>query len=252
MAMTPQMMQMAQQAMMAQQMQMQMMQMMGCFQDQQQQQQSIDQAPAEPKGKGKSKASQPKKELEVPAALRMEPEKYAKLVEFMDSYDFNEHHKERLMAAMVTRMDTFMPDLETLAMAMGGARKEAGGSEAALLVALIKQIEDGEFKPRDEKDRALFRRAKEIKEEAIAANAAIKNLKQGSVRERFLAQQRAAAKETECNRQPSPRGKGRGRSGSRSRSRGNRGRSRSFSRDRRDRRGRSRSNSRGRRPRDRR
>merc|ERR1719359_2237718 len=108
----------------------------------------------------------------------------------MESYPcFNEHHKERLAAAMATRMDTFMPDLETLQMAMGGARKEAGGSEAALLVALIKQMEDGEFRARDEKDRALFRRAKEIKEEAIAANNLIKN-KQGSVRERFLAQQK--------------------------------------------------------------
>merc|ERR1712118_483667 len=112
------------------------------------QQQLQDQDAAESsKAKGKGK---PKKDLKIPPELKEDSEKWEKIHEFMETYDcFNDHHKERLMAAMVCRMDTFMADLETLMMAMGGAKK-AGGSEAALLVSLIKQMEDGEFKARDE------------------------------------------------------------------------------------------------------
>merc|ERR1719198_420575 len=193
--------------MMAQQMQFQQ-QMMEAQDMQQEQEQNTMQAQ---KGKGKGK---PKKVLEIPASLVANPEKMKQLDAFMESYpSFEDRHKERLMASMATRIDTFDEDLETLYMAMGGARSPAG-----LLVGILKTMEDGEFKPRDAESRAQFRRAKELKAEAVEAQSALEGT--GSIREKFMKQQKAHNKELEAKRRsPSPRQK-RGRSDSRDRRRG--------------------------------
>merc|ERR1711904_197424 len=68
-----------------------------------------------------------------------------------------------------------MKKLDTFYMAMGGAR-----NPAALLVGIVKTMEDGEFKPRDAESRAQFRRAKELKQEAVEAQQALKGT--GSIR----------------------------------------------------------------------
>jgi len=234
-------------AMMAQQMQFQL-QMMSFWQCQQQQ--DLEQMLVEPKVKEKCLT---KKQLDVPAKFQQHTKKYDTLSQFMESCRLEDKHKERLMVAMAERFDTFQEDLETLQMAMGGARKFAGGSEAALLVSLVKQMEDGEFMPRDEKDRAVFRRAKEIKEEAIAANSLIKL--GGSVREKFLAQQRVHSQEMVASRERahSPRSRSHGnKRRSRSRSHGQRHSRHEQSRSCGSRGCRDRSSSRGRRGRDRR
>merc|ERR1719487_1518799 len=170
------------------------------------------------KGKGKSK---PSKVLTIPPPLQANPEKMKMLDKFMEAFPFEDRHKERLMASMATRIDTFEEDLETLYMAMGGAR-----NPAALLVGIVKTMEDGEFKPRDAESRAQFRRAKELKEEAVEAQKVIKGT--GSIRQRYMAQQKKHSIQLEANRRsPSPEdrrdNRRRGRSRSRSRSRGGRG-----------------------------
>merc|ERR1719353_841615 len=143
-------------------------------------------------GKGKSKGP-PKKQLEIPPSLVANPEKMKLLDGFLDAFPFEDRHKERLMASMATRIDTFEEDVETLYMAMGGAR-----NPCALLVGILKTMEDGEFKPRDAESRAQFRRAKELKQEALEANNQIKGT--GSVREKFLAQQKRHNQQLEANR----------------------------------------------------
>lgn len=182
-------------------------------------------------GKGKSKGP-PKKQLEIPPPLVANPEKMKLLDTFLDAFPFEDRHRERLMASMASRIDSFEEDVETLFMAMGGAR-----NPAALLTGIVKTMEDGEFKPRDEESRAQFRRAKELKQEALAAQAVVvKGV--GSVREKFLQQQKRHNKELETNRAADEErkgkkgGKGRGRSSSRDRGRRSRSRSRRRSRSR--------------------
>lgn len=150
--------------------------------------------------------------LPCPPALQRETALYEKLCDFMDSMPFAPKHKERLFAAMAERMDTFMATLETLQMAMQSAQ----GDKCGLITSLTKQMEEGMFEDRSDIDRNMWRRAKEIREEAIAANRQLKN-KGGSVRERFLAQQKQASNDFEKDRD---KGKGKGKKGkSRSRSR---------------------------------
>lgn len=187
--------------------------------------------------KGKGKTTQ--KVLTPPPSLVANPECMKKLDTFMEAFPFEDRHKERLMASMATRIDTFEEDLETLYMAMGGAR-----NPAALLVGIVKTMEDGEFKPRDAESRAQFRRAKELKQEAVEAQQALKGT--GSIRQKFMAQQKKHNHELEANREDE-RGRGRSdsrdrrRRGSRSRSRGGKGKKGKGGK-----RGRSRSRSRGR------
>mmetsp|Transcript_120416 Transcript_120416/g.190814 ORF Transcript_120416/g.190814 Transcript_120416/m.190814 type:complete len:327 (-) Transcript_120416:17-997(-) len=177
--------------------------------------------------------SRAKKELEIPPSLQAHREQCQKLLEFIDKHDFEERHSVRLLNEMGKRMDTFEEDLETLYMIMHAAK-----SHSALLVETLKRMEDGIFQARDAATRAQWRRAQEIREEAVAASKAMKSTG-GSVRKAFEAQQKAAAREMEANRahrdsrdnrNRSPPRRGRSRSRSRSRSRG---RSRSRSRGRR-------------------
>lgn len=183
------------------------------------------------KGKGKSK----QKGLEVPDRLKADPDKWKQLDEFMAENPFEPYHKNRLMSAMAKRMedgDTWVEDFETLQMAMGGAK-----NKCALLVGIVKSMEDGAFKPREESVRAQFRRSKEIKQEAVEANNLLK--RGGSIREKFEASQKKATAQLEVHRNSPERSRSRGkRSRSRSRSRNrrrspSRGRGRSRSRDRR-------------------
>merc|ERR1719506_1318689 len=171
--------------------------------------------------KGKGKTAQ--KVLTPPPSLVANPECMKKLDTFMEAFPFEDRHKERLMAYM----------------AMGGAR-----NPAALLVGIVKTMEDGEFKPRDAESRAQFRRAKELKQEAVEAQQALKGT--GSIRQKFMAQQKKHNHQLEANREDE-RGRGRSdsrdrrRRGSRSRSRGGKGKKGKGGK-----RGRSRSRSRGR------
>lgn len=181
------------------------------------------------KGKGKSK----QKGLDVPERLKADPDKWKQLEEFMTENPFEPYHKNRLMAVMAKRMedgDSWIEDYETLQMAMGGAK-----NKCALLVGIVKSMEDGTFKPREESVRAQFRRSQEIKQEAVEANNLLK--KGGSIREKFEASQKKAAAQLEVHRNSPDRSRSRGR---RSRSQGrnrrrspSRGRGRSRSRDRR-------------------
>lgn len=127
------------------------------------------------------------------------------------------------MASMAVRIDSFEEDVETLYMAMGGAR-----NPAALLVGIVKTMEDGEFKPRDAESRAQFRRAKELKQEAVEAQTTIKGV--GSIRQRFMEQQKRHNKQLEANRNSPERGRKRDNKRDDSRDRGRRSRSRSRSR----------------------
>merc|ERR1712050_440465 len=130
------------------------------------------------------------------------------------------------MAKRIEDAETWQEDMETLQMAMNGAK-----NRCALLVGIVKSMEDGVFKPREESVRAQFRRSREIKQEAIEANNRLKT--GGSIREKFEADKKRHTAELEVHRHSPKRSRSRGRR-SRSRDRrrspsprGGRGRSRS-------------------------
>jgi len=227
------------QMMMAQQMQFQQQMMDQEREKQDQYQQELDRQDVSQKGKGKGISNKP---LVWPAALEANQPLKDQLVAFMEKFPFEDRHKDRLLAAMATRTDTFDEDIETLYMVMGAAK-----CPSALLVDSLKRMEDGTFQARDLDTRKQFRRAQEIKAEAIEAKKHIKS--SGSVRQAFAEQQKAAHremaanKEREYNEAEARKGRGKGggrdnkekrsRSRSRSKSRGRRSRSRSRSRRRR-------------------
>lgn len=180
------------------------------------------------KGHGKF-GTGPKKELEVPLSLQAHPDLLRQLMEFLDKYPFEDHHKQRTMNAMGPRIDTFQEDIETLHMIMGAAN-----NPCAFLVSSVKRMEDGVFQPREAGIRSQWRRSEEIKQEAANNNKLVK--KAGSVRQAFQEQQKLHTAEMARNREDELASKGQGkgsrrRSSSRSR-KGSRRKSRSRSRSR--------------------